>query len=282
MGAMTLNILITIAEIVGGIAAGSLALISDALHNFSDVVALAISSVAIRLARQPKTPKYTFGMKRAEILAAALNAVVLVVICLFLGKEAIARFHSPVLPSGTIMIIVGVLALLANAAGTLLLRSHAHSNLNLRSAYLHLLGDSVSSFGVVAGGVAVQLWSIRWIDSLITCLIAVYVLWESYKIFKDATNIVMMGAPTTVSLDEIHDILRTIPGIENVHHVHLWQLSETDIHFEAHISVIDMMVSQTDKLVHTIEAELQQRFGIRHVTIQCECNRCGPQQLIAR
>jgi cobalt-zinc-cadmium efflux system protein len=279
--AILLNVGITIAEIVGGIISGSLALISDALHNFSDVVALGISGAALRIAQKPKTPRYTFGMKRAEILAAALNAVVLVVICLFIVEEAISRFRHPVLPSGTIMIIVGAVGLLANAGGTLLLHSFSHKSLNLRSAYLHLFGDTVSSFGVVIGGIAVQLWSIPWIDPIVSCMIAVYVLWESYKILKDTTNIMMMGAPITLSVNEIDAALRAIPGIENIHHVHLWQLSETDVHFEAHVSVNDMLVSQTETVIHTIESELRERFGIRHTTIQCECDRCGHQRLIA-
>jgi cobalt-zinc-cadmium efflux system protein len=279
-GAIALNLAITGAEIAGGIASGSLALISDALHNFSDVVALAVSGIALRLGRQPRTLKYTVGLKRAEILAATLNAVVLVVICVFLVREALVRFHDPFLPSGMIMIVVGAIGLLANAGGTLLLHRHANHNLNLRSAYLHMLGDTVSSVGVVLGGISVSIWSVTWIDPIITCMIAAYVLWESYKILRDTTNIMMMSAPSSVSIDKIHEVLCTIPGVENVHHVHLWQLSESDVHFEAHVSVRDMRISEAEHVIFAIESVLSQQFGIRHVTIQCECDRCGSQQLI--
>ncbi len=280
IGAISLNLIITFAEIIGGIAAGSLALLSDALHNFSDVVALTMSWIAQRIARQPKTPKYTFGMKRAEILVAAINAVVLVVVCVYLINGAIERLHHLTVPTGSIMIILGSLGFLANAGGTIILRSHIHHNLNLKSAYLHLLGDAGCSLGVVIGGIAIQLWSVAWIDPVITGVIAVYVLWGSYRILKDAVNIMMMGAPLSVSIDEIDALLRKIPGVDNVHHVHLWQLSETDIHFEAHVGVSDMLVSKTEEIVRTIESELSTRFGIHHVTIQCECDRCGQQRLV--
>ena len=280
-GAIILNFAITAAEIIGGIAAGSLSLLSDALHNFSDGIALIISGIALRIGKQPKTTRYTFGKKRAEILAAALNAAVLVVLCVFLIKEAYDRFLHPAVPSGMIMLIVGGVGFFANLAGMLLLRAHAHHNLNIRSASLHFLSDTISSAGVVFGGLAIRFWSVSWIDPLITILIALYIIWESFDIIKDITDIIMMAAPSSVSLEEVCTFMRTLPGIENVHHAHLWQMSETAIHFEAHIRVKDMTVSRTEAILSSLEHELKRRFNIAHVTIQCECSRCDSQSLIA-
>ncbi len=278
--AIVLNFVITAAEIIGGIAAGSLSLLSDALHNFSDGIALMISGIALRIGKQPKTMRYTFGKKRAEILAAAINASVLVVLCVFLVKEAYERFLHPSIPSGMIMLIVGGVGFFANLAGMLLLRSHAHHNLNFRSASLHFLSDTVSSAGVVIGGLAIRFWSVSWIDPLITILIAFYIIWESYDIIKDTTDIFMMAAPSSISLEKVCSFMRTIPGIENVHHAHLWQMSETAVHFEAHIRVQNMMVGETEAILSSLEHELKHRFNIAHITIQCECGRCDSQSLI--
>ena len=278
--AIILNFVITLTELIGGVLAGSLSLISDALHNFSDAVALIISGVAVRIGNQPKTLRYTFGKKRAEILAATVNAAVLVLICFFLIKEAYLRFQHPELPSGMLMIAVGTIGFVANLIGTLLLHPHTHQNLNFRAAYLHLLSDAVSSAGVVLGGIAILWWSIYWIDPLITVLIALYVLWESFNILKRATDIMMMAAPESISLEDIGACIEAIPGVENVHHTHLWQMSEGALHFEAHIQVGDMSVRESEKILAAIEHELHHRFNITHTTVQCECGRCDSSSLI--
>jgi cobalt-zinc-cadmium efflux system protein len=280
--ATVLNLLITVAEVVGGILGGSLALLSDAMHNFSDAVALVISGIAMRLARQPKTNHYTFGLKRAEILAAALNAAVLVLISAGLIREAYDRLSSPELPSADLMIVIGAIGLGANVAGTLLLRQDARKNLNLRSAYVHLLSDALSSVGVVVGGIAIRLWSVAWVDPLITVLIALYVLRESYAILRHTTNIVLMATPSSISIDEVSMSIWALPGVQDVHHAHMWQMTEEDVHFEAHVTVEDMPVSATEKLLHTIEEKLNDKFHIRHVTIQFECDRCESRSLLAQ
>jgi len=280
--ATVLNLFITVAEVIGGILGGSLALLSDAMHNFSDAVALVISGIAMRLARQPKTNRYTFGLKRAEILAAALNAAVLVLISAGLIREAYGRLSSPELPSADLMIVIGTIGLAANVAGTLLLRRDARRNLNLRSAYVHLLSDALSSVGVVAGGIAIRLWSVAWVDPLITVFIALYVLRESFAILRHTTNIVLMATPSSISIDDVSNTIRALPGVQDVHHAHMWQMTEEDVHFEAHVTVKDMPVSATKNLLHTIEEQLRDRFDIRHVTIQFECNRCESRSLLAQ
>jgi len=277
---MLLNFLITIAEVIGGIYSGSLSLISDALHNFSDGIAIIISYIAIRLNEQPRNEKYTFGLKRAEILAAIINSGILIAICIYLFREAYNRFTHPETISGGIMISVAGIGLTANIIGTLLLHKGAHNNINIRSAYLHLLSDAFSSVGVIIGGVAIYFFRIYWIDPLLTVLISLYVLLQSFKIVKEAMNILLMSTPVQISMDRIREELESIPEVKNIHHVHIWRLSEHDIHFEAHVDVDDITVSESSGISSLIEDKLLKNFKINHVTLQFECDRCESKSLV--
>ena len=275
-----LNFTITIAEIIGGIVSGSLSLISDAMHNFSDGIAVIISYIAIRLNKKPKDFKFTFGYKRAEILAAVFNASVLIGISLYLFFEAYNRFMNPEEIKGGIMILVASIGLVANVAGTLLLKSGAADNMNIRSAYLHLFSDAVSSVGVIIGGIFIYYYNIYWIDPLITVLISLYIIKESWGIVKEAIEILMMAAPDEISIEHIEEHLIKIEGIDSIHHVHFWKVNEKDIHFEVHIKVADMMVSNTEYLISEIEKLMHNEFEINHVTLQFECDRCESDGLI--
>ena len=277
---LILNLIITVAEIIGGVLSGSLSLISDALHNFSDGIAVVISYIAIRLNLKPKSAQYTFGLKRAQIIAAIINAGVLVAISLYLFVESYQRFISPEPIEAKLMIIVAVIGLLANTLGTLLLRAGAKDNMNIRSAYLHLLSDAVSSVGVILGGITIYFWNVYWVDPLLTVLISLYILRESYHILKEATNIVLMASPENLSIEAISEKLNSIEGINNIHHVHLWQMDEHDIHFEAHVDIVDRMVSETASLLKEIEELLHEGFEINHVTIQFECDACDVKELL--
>jgi cobalt-zinc-cadmium efflux system protein len=277
---MALNFLITVVEVIGGLISGSLSLLSDALHNFSDGISIIISYIAIQLGKKPKSPKYTFGLKRAEILAAVINAGTLIVICFYLFKEAYERFMEPRHIAGIMMISVAGVGLVANVIGTLLLKKGAKDNINIRSAYLHLLGDAISSVAVIIGGVAIHFFKIYWIDPLLTVLISIYILVKSIEIIKEAIDVLMMGAPESVSIETIQQDLEDIPGINNIHHVHVWRLSEKDIHFEAHIDVEDMQVSETTNLSCKIEEKLKHHHGITHVTLQFESDKCASKKLV--
>ncbi|MFQ6613530.1 MAG: cation diffusion facilitator family transporter [Fidelibacterota bacterium] len=275
-----LNLTITVAEIIGGLLSGSLSLLSDALHNFSDGIAVVISYIALRLKQKPQSPRYTFGIKRAQIIAAIINAGVLVIISLYLFIESYHRFVSPQPIKAQLMISVASIGLVANMIGTLLLRPGAKGNINIRSAYLHLLSDAVSSVGVILGGTAIYFWNITWVDPLLTVLISAYIIRESYLILKAALDIVLMASPSHVSIKDINRALLGVEGINNVHHVHLWQLDEQDIHFEAHLDITDRLVSETEPLSKTIATLLHDRFEITHVTIQFECDSCNPKELL--
>ena len=277
---MALNFFITVAEVIGGIISGSLSLISDALHNFSDGFAIIITYVAMRLSKRPKTSKYTFGLKRAEIIAAIINASTLIIISFFLIKEAIDRFSNPTPIAGSLMLIVASLGLIANVAGTLLLKKGSANNLNIRAAYFHLLSDAVSSLAVIIGALFIILYKIYWIDPLLTVLISIYILKETYEIVKESVDILMMSNPEGIDLNVIKNIVEKIPGVINIHHIHLWKLNDNDTHFEAHIEVEDMAVSKTIEIQKQIEHKLHDKYEINHTTLQFECGACDEDELI--
>lgn len=278
---MGLNFLITIAEVIGGLIAGSLALISDALHNLSDGVAIIIAYLATKISQRPKTQKYTFGLKRAEIMAAIINAITLIIISFFLIREAINRFSKPTPITGSLMLIVASVGLAANVGGTLLLKKGSAHSLNLRAAYVHLLGDAFSSVAVMMGAAFIIFFKIYWVDPLLTILISIYILKEAYTIVKEAVDILMMSNVAGIDLNEIKKIIEKISGVLNVHHIHLWKLSDNDTHFEAHVEVKDLPVSQTAAIQKQIAEELQKRYAINHTTLQFECRVCQNLDIIS-
>ena len=278
---MGLNFFITAVELIGGLAAGSLALISDSLHNFSDGLAIIITYLAIKLSQRPKTPKYTFGLKRAEIMAAIINATTLIIISFFLIKEAIGRFANQRPIAGQLMLLTASLGVAANIGGTLLLKKGAAHSLNVRAAYFHLLSDAFSSLAVIAGAVFIIFYKIYWVDPLLTILISVYILKEAYAIVKEAVDILMMSNVAGINLEEIKELVEKIPGVINIHHIHLWKMADNDTHFEAHVEVKDMAVSKTAEIQKLISAELEKRYAINHVTLQFECQVCQKLDIIA-
>jgi cobalt-zinc-cadmium efflux system protein len=275
-----LNFLITIAEVIGGILSGSLSLISDALHNFSDGIAIIISFIAIKLKQQANSYKHTFGLKRAEILAAVINSSVLIVISFYLFYEAINRLIIPETINSKIMTLVAMVGLIANLFGTMLLKRDSKHSMNIKSAYLHLLSDTISSVSVILGGLAIYFWEIFWVDPLLTILIGIYILKESYSILSEAIHILMEGAPEDISIESIRDEVELLPEVENVHHLHLWTIGDNDAHLEAHINIKDMMISHADILRKEIECILSERFHINHSTLQFECKQCPLEGLI--
>ena len=275
-----LNLFITVAEVIGGIISGSLALISDALHNFSDAISVIISYIAIKLKERDSSSKHTFGFKRAEILAAVINSSVLVIISIYLFYEAILRFQNPEPIKGVLMTVVASIGLAANIAGTLLLKRDAKTSMNIRSSYFHLLSDAVSSVAVITGGLAIIFWNIYWIDPVLTILIAVYITRESFKILSDAIHVLMEGAPPDISIKGIQSEVEKLEQVQNIHHVHIWTVGENDVHLEAHIDVADMMISKSNILGEQIEALLKTKFGINHITLQFECEQCNDVGLV--
>ncbi len=268
-----LNATITVAEIVGGILSGSLALLSDAVHNLSDTVAVALSYFAYRISKKPKNPKKTYGYKRAEIVTAFINSAVLLAISIVLIIEAFKRWQSPESIDGMLMIIVAFIGLVANLVSVFLLEKDSHISLNIKSSYLHLLGDTVSSVGVLLGGIAIKLWSVVWIDPLITILISVYISVETWKVLKKTINILMQSS-ADLDYESMKRDVEIIDKVINIHHVHSWMTNEKTIYFEAHIEMDDMQLSEAGKIYDKIEHLLKEKYGISHITIQQEVDKC--------
>jgi cobalt-zinc-cadmium efflux system protein len=277
---MALNFLITIAEVIGGIYSGSLALISDAMHNFSDGIAIIITYVALKMSEKPRSLKYTFGLKRAEIIAAIINASTLIIISVFLIKEAIDRFYHPTPIGGQLMLIVASIGLAANIIGTVLLKKGSEYNINLRAAYFHLLSDAVSSLAVIIGAVFIVYFQIYWIDPVLTILISLYILKETFEIVKEAVDVVMMSSPSTVDLNEVKSLVESLRQVKNIHHMHIWKMNDADTHFEAHIEVDNISVCETTELQKDIEKLLHEKYEIHHTTLQFECNKCATKSII--
>ncbi len=274
-----LNLIITLAEFIGGIVSGSLALLSDAVHNLSDTVSIIISYFAYKISKKDNDLKRTFGYKRAEVIAAFINSTSLIIISGFLLIEAGKRFFAPEEIKGWVMLIVASIGLVSNLISMLLLHTGSKHNMNVRSAYLHMLGDTISSVGVILGGIAIVFWKIYWIDPLITAIIAIYIARESYFIIKSTTHIMMQGAPE-ISLEEIKKDLTELPEIKNIHHVHAWMINENTFHFEAHVDVNDQKISELNPLYEQIHHILNEKYEINHITIQFECERCENKELI--
>lgn len=276
-----LNFTVAVAEVIGGLFSNSLALISDALHNLGDASALFIAYLANLISKRDHTHKKTFGYKRIEILAALFNAIILVVIVVYLFFESYQRLRNPEPVKGLVMFIVALIGFLANLFSILLLKKYSGMNLNIRAAYLHLLGDTVSSAVVIVTAVLIYFFSLYWIDSLVTFLLGIYLLRETFLILKETLDILMQATPQGLNLVEVKTILESIPEIDNIHHVHAWNLNDQDIHFECHIDLkSDYRISETENIKTVIHDILKKKFNINHVTIQYEYNCCEDKNMI--
>jgi len=277
-----LNILITVAQIIGGIISGSLSLISDAIHNLSDVISLIISYVANHLTNKKKqTIDKTFGYKRAEIIAAFINASSLIVIAVFLAIEAIKRFNNPIIIDSNLVILLALLGILFNGLSVLLLKKDASHNMNMKSAYLHLLTDMLTSVAVLIGGFLMKYFETYWVDAVLTIIISIYLLVMSWGIFKGSLKILMLFAPDHIKINEIVNELSKNKAVRNIHHIHIWQLNEQNCHFEAHVEFKDdIILSEFDSICIELEKVLLEKFRINHCNFQPEYNRNDSKEII--
>ncbi len=266
-----LNIFITVAQIIGGLLSGSLALISDAMHNFSDVMALVISWIADKIARRKYSKKQTFGFKRAEILAALINIVTIIFIAVKILIEAITRFGNPVEVTGLIVILLAGFSIIMNGASVLIIKKDAKNNMNIKSAYLHLFSDMLTSIAVMIGGIITMAFKIYWIDSLISILIAVYLIYSSLGLLFETLRILMQFTPKNLDVDEIASEIENDELIKAVHHMHIWKLTDSEIYLEARICFNeDYKISQCQERIITIKKTLNEKYKITHVTFEYE------------
>lgn len=266
-----LNVVITIAQIIGGLLSGSLALISDALHNFSDVLALIFSWVANRLSKKEASIVQTFGYKRAEILAAFVNAVTLMAVAVYLIFEAFYRFSNPEKIQSNIVIWLSLLGIIANGISAFILKKDANHNLNMKSAYIHLFTDMMASFAVLVGGLLMHYFQIYWIDSVLTFAIAVYLIFIGYDLLKESTQMLMLFTPSHLDINQIITEIHKIDGVGKLHHIHVWHLNDHELHLEAHLDCAnDIKMSEFNQLLEKVEAVLLEKFQINHTNIQPE------------
>lgn len=278
---MVLNFIITLVEVIGGLLSGSLSLLSDALHNFSDGISVIVTFIAIRLSRKENTLSNTFGYKRAEILAALFNSSFLIIISFLLFKEAYLRIQNPQVIESRMMIAVAFVGLAANTISVFLLKSGAKDNINIRSAYIHLFSDSLSSLGIIIGGILIYYFNISIIDPILTFIIGAYVLKEGFDILKKSTDILMEKIPAQINVLKIKEAVEKIPQVDNLHHVHIWQTNDKEFLFEGHIDVKeDISLSKVEKIRSDINFVLFDKFGINHTTLQIEYNCCKDKEIV--
>ncbi|MEZ5104423.1 MAG: cation diffusion facilitator family transporter [Draconibacterium sp.] len=266
-----LNLLITVSQIIGGIISGSLALISDAIHNLSDSLSVILAWLAQILSGKPSTIKSTFGYKRAEILAAFINAVALIGISVYLVFEAVDRLLNPKPVDATWMFWLGLLGLIANGISVLILEREKNKSINIKAAYLHLLGDALTSVAVIVGAILIWFFDIYWADPVVTILISIYLFVHTFKLLKESVTILMQMAPSEINIPVIEERLMKLDEVQYIYHVHVWNLTDKLIHFEGHIVLEeDKRISETELIFNKVQRVLHDEFDIEHVTIQFE------------
>jgi cobalt-zinc-cadmium efflux system protein len=261
-------------EIIAGIFGNSLALLTDAAHNFTDVIALGLSWYAVKLATQPAHAGKTFGYHRVGILVALVNSTTLVLIALGIFYEAWKRFLAPPEVDSTILIGVGALAFLINAGTAWLVKSGSEHDLNLRSTFLHLMGDVLSTLGAVAAGVVIAFTNWNWLDPLVSVLIGGFILWNAWGILRQSIHILLESTPESVDMDSMVASLLKVDGVRGVHDLHVWSINENLRALSAHIVTDDISISAGSFIQQNLNEVLAHDYNIRHATLQLECACC--------
>lgn len=280
---LALSLVITLVfvfiEIAAGVFSNSLALLTDAAHNFTDVLALALSLWALNLTSQLANHKKTFGYHRAGILAALVNSTTLVIIALGIFYEGYHRFVNPPEIQADVLIVVGVLAVVINVVTALLIRRGAERDLNIRSAFLHLLGDVLSTVGAVIAGIVIRYTNWNWLDPLVSVLIGFMILWSAWSIIREAIDILMEATPKDIDIDFMVQDITSVDGVHNVHDLHVWSITQAVRTLSAHLVVDDVSVREGASLQANVSEILKFRYGVQHVTLQLECEECVPNVL---
>lgn len=269
--AIAANMGLTVAQIVGGILSGSLALIADALHNFSDAISLIIAFAARKIARRPRDADMTFGYGRVEVVAALINYTTLIVIGLYLLYEAAMRFADPQDVDGWLIVIIAGVALIVDAATALLTYTMSKSSVNIRAAFLHNVADALGSIAVIVAGTLILLYDWRLVDPIVTVMIAGYILWQSFREIGPVIRILMLGSPPDIETHGVLDAVRDVPGVTGIHHAHFWQMDEHHAALDAHVVIEEGRWGQADAIKERIKTHLANEFGIEHTTLELEC-----------
>jgi cobalt-zinc-cadmium efflux system protein len=261
-------------EVIGGILSNSLALLGDAGHMLVDALALGLALFAVTIARRPATPTKTFGYHRVEIMAALANGTALLLVSAYIFYEAYQRLLEPPLINTPLMIGVAVIGLAANLTGILLLRRASRRSLNIKAAFWHIVGDTISSVGVIVAGVIISITGWGIVDPLIAIFIGGIILWGAVRLVSESVDILMEAVPKHIQVDKVIEIIKNVPGVEEAHDIHIWTLT-SDIHaLSAHLLIEDQRVSKSAEIVETVNRNLGRHFNITHTTLQLECESC--------
>jgi cobalt-zinc-cadmium efflux system protein len=269
LAGVAINLGIFVVQIIGGLLANSLGLLSDAAHNLSDVVSLLLSYGANRVGKQPPSPVHTFGFRRVEVMVAFFNAAALIAIPAFVAYEGVMRLLHPVSVGGAVVMLVAGIGMVANTGAAWLLKGH--DDLNARSAFLHLVADAVTSLGVVVGGFLVWAFHFNAADALVSIALSIWMVKEAWGIVRSSAHILMEGSPGSLDFWEIAEAMEAEDGVKGVHALHVWSISSTEVALSAHLEVDDGRLSDVTTVVRRVKDMLKERFGIGHPTLEVEC-----------
>ena len=270
---MALTAAYVVATFYFGLRAHSLALVSEAGHNVSDLLAILLSFAAVYFQTRPATDQKTFGYQRAGVLAAFVNALTLIVLAAWIGLSAIHRLYAPVMVQPRIMMAVAAAGVLMNGAIATLLWKFS-GDVNIRSVFLHMLGDTLSTAAVIAGGIGILATGALWLDPALSIAIAAMIVWSSVTIVRETLNILLEGTPRALQLADIRDALAEVPGVLDVHDLHVWSLGSASHALASHVTIPEMPLSECSSILDAINCALRDRFHITHTTIQFEINGC--------
>lgn len=274
--AVGVNVLLTVAQIIGGVLSGSLALVADALHNLNDAASLGLALLARRIARKPADRKRTFGYRKAELIGALINLTTLIIVGLYLIYEAIWRFFDPQPIAGWIVIILAGIALVVDVITALLTFAMSKGNLNVKAAFVHNLSDAFASVAVIVAGTLILLYEWYWADWVATLIISAYILWHGVVMMRSTIRILMDSVPEDIDLDELVAAMEAVEHVEQVHHVHVWQLDEHHRALEAHVVMDASGIEQFEVVKAALKTMLQARYGIGHSTLEVETHSVSP------
>lgn len=269
--AVGVNLLLTVAQVIGGVLSGSLAMIADALHNFSDAASLIIAAWARRIARRPADADMTFGYGRAEVVAALINLTTLIVIGLYLIYEAVMRFFQPQEVIGWLIIVIAAVALVIDLVTAALTYRMAQDSVNIRAAFLHNLADAMGSVAVIVAGALIWAFGWTWVDPAITLLIAGYILWMAWSEIGGVIRILMLGTPPRIAPEQVLHTAESVDGVQGLHHAHLWQMDEHASALQAHLVIETGAWDRADAIKTKVKTQLAAAHGLTHVTLEMEC-----------
>ena len=268
--AVGINVLLTLAQVIGGIVSGSLSLIADALHNLSDAASLGIALFARKISRRPADESKSFGYQRAEVIAALINLTLLITVSLYLIYEAVWRIVEPQVVAGLIIVLVAGVALIIDIITALITYRLSKSSMNMKAAFLHNLSDALTSIGVIIAGALILLYEWYWVDTLLTFLIAGFVLWQGMIMLPKTIHLLMEGTPENLSSAEIKSSMEEVGDVQDVHHIHIWNLDEHRIALEAHVVVTANELQEVEGIKENLKRVLKDKFKITHSTLEFE------------